>query len=77
MLASRRKSLSYIASATLTRKLVDLAIVSPSSVFRDIINLFSALNHDYLLMDNKQLTYGVCTLPIFLTKYHQPSFFRL
>ncbi|KAG1141414.1 hypothetical protein G6F38_008437 [Rhizopus arrhizus] len=59
MLASRRKSLSFAASATLTRKLVDLAVVSPSSVFRDIINLFSALSHDYLLMDNKQLTCGV------------------
>lgn len=59
MLASRRKSLSFAASATLTRKLVDLAVVSPLNVFRDIINLFSALSHDYLLMDNKQLTYGV------------------
>lgn len=59
MLASRRKSLSFAASATLTRRLVDLAVVSPSSVFRDIINLFSALSHDYLLMDNKQLTCGV------------------
>ncbi|CEG79179.1 Putative Phosphatidylinositol 4-kinase stt4 [Rhizopus microsporus] len=68
MLASRRKSLSYIASATLTRKLVDLAIVSPSSVFRDIINLFSALNHDYLLMDNKQLTYGVINAQLILAQ---------
>ncbi|KAI9260780.1 hypothetical protein BY458DRAFT_439897 [Sporodiniella umbellata] len=59
MLASRRKSLSFAASAILTRKLVDLAIVSPLIVFRDIINLFSALSHDYLLMDNKQLTGGV------------------
>jgi phosphatidylinositol 4-kinase len=59
MLSLRRKSFSVSAIATLTRSLVDLALVSPLTVFRDITNLFSVLSRESLMVENKQLTDAV------------------
>ncbi|KAI7904652.1 uncharacterized protein BX663DRAFT_431102 [Cokeromyces recurvatus] len=59
VLSLRRKSFSVFAIETLTRGLVDLALVSPLNVFRDIINLFSVLSRESLLIDNKQLTTAI------------------
>lgn len=59
MLAMRRKSLSISATASLTSRLVDLALVSPIGVFKDILNLFSTLSREALTIDNKQLTTAV------------------
>ena len=59
MLTMRRKSLSISATASLTSRLVDLALVSPIGVFKDILNLFSTLSREALTIDNKQLTTAV------------------
>jgi phosphatidylinositol 4-kinase len=59
MLSLRRKSFSVSAIATLTPSLVDLALVSPLTVFRDITNLFSVLSRESLMVENKQLTDAV------------------
>ncbi|KAI7889364.1 uncharacterized protein EV154DRAFT_423997 [Mucor mucedo] len=59
MLSLRRKSFSISAIATLTNSFVDLALVSPSTVFRDIINLFAILSRESLMVDNKQLTTSI------------------
>ncbi|KAI9473756.1 MAG: hypothetical protein EXX96DRAFT_596776 [Benjaminiella poitrasii] len=59
VLSLRRKSFSVSAIATLTSNLVDLALVSPLNVFTDIINLFSVLSRESLLIDNKQLTTAI------------------
>ncbi|KAI8148722.1 hypothetical protein BJV82DRAFT_642239 [Fennellomyces sp. T-0311] len=56
MLVMRRKSLSIASTASLTSKLVDLALVSPPSVFGDILHFFSTLSREALTIDNKQLT---------------------
>ncbi|KAG0179232.1 phosphatidylinositol-4- kinase [Apophysomyces sp. BC1034] len=56
MLVLRRKTLSTAATTQLTRKLVDLALVSPVNVFTDIINLFATLGRESLMIDNRQLS---------------------
>ncbi|KAF7723837.1 phosphatidylinositol-4- kinase [Apophysomyces ossiformis] len=56
MLVLRRKTLSTAATTQLTRKLVDLALVSPLNVFTDIINLFSTLGRESFMGDNRQLS---------------------
>ena len=66
MLVMRRKSLSIAATASLTSKLVDLALVSPLSVFGDILNFFSTLSREALTIDNKQLTTAVSSSHFFL-----------
>ena len=65
MLVMRRKSLSIAATASLTSKLVDLALVSPLSVFGDILNFFSTLSREALTIDNKQLTTAVSNRQFF------------
>lgn len=59
MLAMRRKTLSVSATASLTSRLVDLALVSPTGLFNDIISLFSTLSRESLTVENKQLTTAV------------------
>lgn len=59
MLAMRRKSLSPSATASLTSKLVDLALVSPTTVFNDILSLFSVFSRESLITDNKQLSNAI------------------
>ncbi|KAI8079556.1 uncharacterized protein B0P05DRAFT_541070 [Gilbertella persicaria] len=59
VLALRRKSFSISTITHLTKNLVDLALVGSLTVFRDIINLFSALSRESLTMDNKQLSTAI------------------
>ncbi|KAI8370194.1 hypothetical protein BD560DRAFT_329659 [Blakeslea trispora] len=59
VLALRRKSFSVSTISTLTKNLVDLALVSNVSVFRDIANLFSVLSRESLLTDDKQLSTAI------------------
>ncbi|KAL7310917.1 Phosphatidylinositol 4-kinase stt4 [Mucor circinelloides] len=68
VLSLRRKSFSISAIATLTSSLVDLALVSSLSVFRDIINLFSVLSRESLMVDNKQLTSAILNAQYDLAK---------
>ncbi|CDS12547.1 hypothetical protein LRAMOSA04741 [Lichtheimia ramosa] len=68
MLAMRRKSLSISATASLTSRLVDLALVSPIGVFKDILNLFSTLSREALTIDNKQLTTAIVNAQMSLAK---------
>jgi phosphatidylinositol 4-kinase len=60
MLALRRKMLSPGATASLTMKLVDLALVSPPEVFSDIVGLLSTLSREGLQSENKLLDTSVC-----------------
>lgn len=68
MLSLRRKSFSVSGITTLTRNLVDLALVSPLSVFRDIINLFAVLSRESLMVENKQLTVAILDAQTSLAK---------
>lgn len=59
MLILRRKSLSITSMASLTSRLVDLALVATPNVFNDILSLFSTLSREALTIDNKQLSSSV------------------
>lgn len=49
--------------ASLTSRLVDLALVASPDVFKEILNLFSTLSHESLTLDNKQLSSSVKNPP--------------
>lgn len=68
MLSLRRKSFSVSAITTLTSSFVDLALVSPLTVFRDITTLFAVLSRESLLVDNKQLTTAILNAQISLAR---------
>lgn len=55
MLALRRKTLSPAATASLTMKLVDLALVSPKDTYSDIVSLLATYNREALHSDNNLL----------------------
>ncbi|CAO3637256.1 unnamed protein product [Cunninghamella echinulata] len=59
MLILRRKSLSITSMASLTSRLVDLALVATPNVFNDILSLFSTLSREALTIDNKQLSSSI------------------
>ncbi|CAO3596291.1 unnamed protein product [Absidia cylindrospora] len=59
MLIPRRKSLSIASMGSLTSRLVDLALVASANVFKEILNLFSALSRESLTIDNKQLSSSI------------------
>lgn len=59
MLILRRKSLSITSMASLTSRLVDLALVATPNVFDDILSLLSTLSRESLSIDNKQLSSSV------------------
>ena len=48
MLVLRRRVLSKTATLALVRQLVDLALVSPITVFCDIINVFTIIGREAL-----------------------------
>ncbi|KAI8369570.1 uncharacterized protein BYT42DRAFT_503440 [Radiomyces spectabilis] len=54
VLVVRRKCFPPAAIASLMTNFVDLALVSSSSVFQDIITIFSVINRESLTVDNKQ-----------------------
>ncbi|CAO3618813.1 unnamed protein product [Mucor hiemalis] len=79
MLSLRRKSFGISAIATLTSNLVDLALVSPISVFRDITTLFAVLSRESLMVDNKQLTTAILNAQIDLASrlFSRPEYYDL
>lgn len=62
MLALRRKMLSPYAAASLTMKLVDLALVSPEKVFAEIISLLATINEEAIYAENNPLHTSVSYL---------------
>ncbi|KAL0081209.1 hypothetical protein J3Q64DRAFT_1850940 [Phycomyces blakesleeanus] len=60
VLVLRQTTLSINSRNQLTSRLVDLALVSPISVFQEIMILLSSFNREALLVDNKQLTISIC-----------------
>jgi phosphatidylinositol 4-kinase len=63
MLALRRKTLSAAATASLTMKLVDLALVSPKDTYSDIVALLATYNREALHSDNSLLNTSVSSEP--------------
>lgn len=59
MLALRRKMLSPAATASLTMKLVDLALVSPLETYCEIIALLSTFSREALYSENNLLNTAV------------------
>lgn len=59
MLALRRKMLSPAATASLTLKLVDLALVSPQETYCDIIALLATFSREALQSENNLLNTSV------------------
>lgn len=59
MLALRRKMLSPAATASLTLKLVDLALVSPEKTYCDIIALLATFSREALHSENNLLNTSV------------------
>lgn len=52
MLALRRKLLTPAATASLTMKLVDLALVSSQKVFDEIVGLLATMSHEALYTED-------------------------
>lgn len=59
MLALRRKTLSPSATASLTMRLVDLALVSSKDTFSEIINLLATLSKESIYSENNLLNTSV------------------
>lgn len=68
MLALRRKMLSPAATASLTLKLVDLALVSPQETYCDIIALLSTFSREALHSENNLLNSSVSGWHIIVVK---------
>lgn len=59
MLALRRKMLSSTATASLTLKLVDLALVSPQDTYTQIIELLATYSREALYSENNLVNTSV------------------
>lgn len=61
MLSLRRKTLSPSATASLTMRLVDLALVSSKETYCEIINLLATFSRESIHSDNNLLNTSVIT----------------
>ncbi|KAI9262886.1 hypothetical protein EDC94DRAFT_88967 [Helicostylum pulchrum] len=79
MLALRRKMLSPAATASLTMKLVDLALVSPQETYCDIIALLSTFSREALNSENNLLNTAILTAQLSLATRlsARPEYYRL
>lgn len=76
MLALRRKTLSPSATASLTMRLVDLALVSSKETYCEIISLLATLSKESIYSENNLLNTSVrlfsagycsCVMTLFLS----------
>ncbi|KAI7893269.1 uncharacterized protein EV154DRAFT_600987 [Mucor mucedo] len=79
MLALRRKMLSPAATASLTLKLVDLALVSPQETYCDIIALLSTFSREALHSENNLLNTSILAAQLSLAKRlsERPEYYQL
>ncbi|KAG0740375.1 hypothetical protein G6F23_008320 [Rhizopus arrhizus] len=68
MLSLRRKMLTPSATASLTMKLVDLALVSPKKVFDEIVGLLATISHETLYAESNIIHNAILAAELNLAK---------
>ncbi|RCH96416.1 phosphatidylinositol-4- kinase [Rhizopus azygosporus] len=79
MLALRRKMLSPYAAASLTMKLVDLALVSSEKVFAEIISLLATINEEAIYVENNLLHTSIISAQLSLAERlkERPEYYQI
>ncbi|CAO0794100.1 unnamed protein product [Mucor circinelloides] len=79
MLSLRRKTLSPSATASLTMRLVDLALVSPKETYCEIINLLATFSKESIYSENNLLNTSILAAQLSLAKRltDRPEYYQL